>query len=242
MEDGWTLATIIIKVGLYATSFITAGTALFLITVRPNGPTIHGSTRLLGGLSALIALAFSVLHVSIQAGFLADDGLSGMMDGDMINIILGGPSGLSSKVLLIGLFTVLLVSFIPISSPPIYGWLAGIGALFIVVSFTLTGHTTNGKIPVSAGIIALHLFAVSFWLAALWPLYRQAQHSKVDELIATAERFGKQAMFVVPALLFAGLILSVFLIGSITSLFTTAYGLLLLGKLCLWFYSYASLH
>ena len=231
MEDVWTFATIVIKLGLYTTSLLAAGTAIFLITVRPNGPAIHSATRLLSGIFAFMALAFLALHVAVQAGFLADDGLTGMVDRDMINIILDGPSGLAGKVMLLGLLTVLLVSFIPI--PAIYGWVAGIGALFIVISFTLTGHTTNGNIPVSAGLIALHLFAVSFWLGALWPLYQQAQNHKVDELITTAEIFGKQALLVVPMLLMAGLVLSVFLIGSVTALFTTAYGLLLLSKIAL---------
>ncbi|MEP3629664.1 MAG: CopD family protein [Hyphomicrobiales bacterium] len=230
MEDGWTLAIILIKAGLYVTSFVAAGTVLFLISVRPNGPAIHGPTRLFSGASSLIALSFLALHVAAQAGFLADEGFAGMVDRDMINIILEGPLGLSSKVLLLGLLTILLTSFIPMPINVIYGWVAGIGALFIVISFTLIGHTTNGNIPVSAGLIALHLFAVSFWLGALWPLYRQAQNNKVDELIATAESFGKQAMLVVPALLVAGLVLSVFLVGSVTALFTTAYGLLLIGK------------
>lgn len=233
MEDVWTFATIVIKLGLYATSLLATGTVLFLITVRPNGPAIHGPTRLFSGFFTLIALAFLTLHVTVQAGFLADDGLAGMVDRDMINIILDGPSGLSSKVMLLGLIAILLVSFIPTSAPSFYGWIAGIGALFMVISFTLTGHTTNANIPVSAGLIALHLFAVSFWLSALWPLYQQARQLKVDELISTAETFGKQAMFVVPMLLFAGLVLSVFLVGSVSALFTTAYGLFLIAKIVL---------
>ena len=233
MEDGWTLAIILIKAGLYASSLAAAGTVLFLITVRPSGPAIQTPTRLFGAVSALLALVFLALHVTVQAGFLADEGFAGMMDQDMINIILDGPSGLSSKVLLLGLLAILLVSFIPITIVPIYGWIAGIGALFVVISFTLIGHTTNGNIPASAGLIALHLFAISFWLGALWPLYQQARQAKVDELIATAEIFGKQAIIIVPALLMAGLVLSVFLIGSVTALFTTAYGLLLIAKIAL---------
>jgi len=225
MEDGWTLAIILIKAGLYASSLAAVGTVLFLITVRPNGPSLHAPTRRLGGFAALIALTFSALHVAAQAGFLAADGLAGMMDQDMINIILDGPSGLSSKVLLFGLLAV------PITA--IYGWVAGIGVLFVVVSFTLIGHTTSGNIPVSASLISLHLFTVSFWLGALWPLYQQARQSKVDELIATAEIFGKQAMIIVPTLLLAGLVLSVFLVGSVTALFTTAYGLFLIAKIVL---------
>ena len=231
MEDGWTLAIILIKAGLYASSFTAVGTVLFLITVRPNGPTIHGPTRLFGGFAALTALVFLMLHLATQAGFLAADGLAGMMDQDMINIILDGPSGLSSKVLLLGLLAILLVSFIPIAA--LFGWIAGIGALFVVVSFTLVGHTTSGNIPASAGLLALHLFAVTFWLGALWPLYQQARNLQTDDLIATAEIFGKQAMIIVPALLIAGLVLSVFLVGSIAALFTTAYGLFLIVKIAL---------
>jgi len=191
------------------------------------------SARLFGGLAALIALVFLMLHIAAQAGFIAADGLAGMIDQDMINIILDGPAGLSSKVLLLGLALILLTSFIPIPIGAIYGWVAGLGALFVVISFTLIGHTTNGNIPVSAGLITLHLFAASFWLGALWPLYQQARQIKRDDLIATAEIFGKQAMIIIPMLLFAGLVLSVFLIGSITALFTTAYGLFLLAKMAL---------
>lgn len=238
MEDGWTLAIILIKAGLYAASFITAGTVLFLITIRPSGPTLHAPTRLFAGFSALIALVFLALYVAVQAGFLADDGLAGMVDGDMINIIWNDPTGLSNKVLLLGLLAISFICFIPIPIIPvpiipIFGWVAGIGALFTVISFTLIGHTTNASIPVSAGLIALHLFAVSFWLGALWPLYRLARQNKVGELIDAAETFGKQAMIIVPALLLAGLVLSIFLLGSITALFTTAYGLFLLSKIVL---------
>lgn len=233
MEDGWTLATILIKACLYATSLIASGTALFLITVRPNGPAIHQPTRLFGGMSALIALAFLMLYISVQAGFLADDGLAGMIDVDMINIILDGPSALSSKVLMLGLITLLLISLLPSPMPALYGWVAGIGSLSAVIAFTLAGHTTNMKIPVSAGLIALHLFAIGFWIAALWPLYQQTRHAKINELIETAEKFGRQAMFTVPALILAGLILSIFLVGSITALFTTTYGLVLITKIAL---------
>lgn len=232
MEDSWTLAIILIKAGLYATSLVAAGTTLFLITVRPNGPDIHAPTRLYGGLAALAALSFLILHIVVQAGFLADDGIAGMIDGDMINIILDGPSGLTSKILLLGLVILLMISFIPITSS-IYPWVAGSGSLFIAISFTLSGHTTNAGLPLSAGVIAIHLFAISFWLSALWPLYQQAKHFNKEALISTAETFGKQAMVIVPMLLLAGLVLSVFLVGSLTALFTTAYGLFLIGKIVL---------
>ena len=98
MEDSWTLATILIKLGLYATSFITAGTALFLITVGPVRPAIDRSTRHFGGLSALMAFAFCVLYISVQAGFLADDGVAGMVDGCLLYTSPSPRDGLLSRM------------------------------------------------------------------------------------------------------------------------------------------------
>ena len=231
MEDGWTLAIILIKAGslcLQPRGCWHRVIPHHSTTQRPN-PT--RANPLTWWPCSSHSPRFLALHIAAQVGFLAADGLAGMMDQDMINIILDGPSGLSSKVLLLGLLAILLVTLVPIAS--IYGWVAGIGALFILISFALIGHTTSGNIPVSASLIALHLFAVSFWLGALWPLYRLARQNKADELIDAAETFGKQAIIIVPALLVAGLVLSVFLVGSVTALFTTAYGLLLLGKVAL---------
>lgn len=231
MADGWIVAIVSIKTGLYITSFLASGTVFFLVAVRPNGPGIHPRTRLLAALAAALGVVFLILHVALQAAFLSDDGLRGLFDADMLKMVVDGPSGLANKVLLLGLLLVLSVCLLPNLPVILFGWPSGLGGLFIVISFTLTGHTLGEMAPLSTALIVFHLIAVSFWFGALLPLYRQVKDHQIADLTRTANTFGRQAMIVVPMLLLAGTVLAVLLVGSLTALFTSSYGMFLMAKI-----------
>ena len=87
MEDGWTLAIILIKAGslcLQPRGCWHRVIPHHSTTQRPN-PT--RANPLTWWPCSSHSPRFLALHIAAQVGFLAADGLAGMMDQDMINII-----------------------------------------------------------------------------------------------------------------------------------------------------------
>ena len=85
-------------------------------------------------------------------------------------------------------------------------------------------------------LLAIHLGGIAFWLGALLPLRRMcvaAPETGSQSLAAVADRFGRLAQVIVSGLVAAGLIYAALLLGSVTALLTTGYGLALLLKILL---------
>ncbi|MGJ8560317.1 MAG: copper resistance D family protein [Litorimonas sp.] len=108
---------------------------------------------------------------------------------------------------------------------------AAIGALVTAAGFGLAGHTqaldTPGLAPVA---VILHVVIAGFWWFApvsLWP------RAGIDnrQLAWRMDRFSQLAIWAVPLMFALGLWLSVQISGSISSVFGTSYGRLLLLKL-----------
>lgn len=177
-----------------------------------------------------VAIFASIMRVLVQAGRLMDDGWAGMFDLEIIAISLEGPLGQSTYVRMMGLVLLLAALFYsPMRKPSIL-----LGAFMVAVSFALTGHATREPQWLLGGLITFHLLAVSFWFGALWPLYRLAHPSKDPRHAAMiAERFGTQAIIIVPLLIMAGLSFSWLLLGDFWVLVTSNYGLVLLAKVSL---------
>lgn len=109
--------------------------------------------------------------------------------------------------------------------------LAGLGIALVVLSFPLMGHTRahEGSLALGA-LLAVHVFAASFWFGALLPLLlcmRRGAGPALGELLGA---FSRLAVRLVPLLLGAGLVLAWVLLGSVSALLS-AYALLLLIKL-----------
>jgi len=74
------------------------------------------------------------------------------------------------------------------------------------------------------------LTAIALWIGILAPLKRLADLSAAKEAADLGDRFGHLAVAFVPILIFAGLLMSYVLVGSIASLFGTGYGQALIVK------------
>src|SRR5205823_1841665 len=92
------------------------------------------------------------------------------------------PTGATCAARILGLILVIaglrptspLAMQSPTPAPP--NAIALLGALMIITSFTMVGHTTtNTHRAAAAALITLHLLVVAFWLGALWPLYMVAK-------------------------------------------------------------------
>jgi putative copper resistance protein D len=82
-------------------------------------------------------------------------------------------------------------------------------------------------------VLAVHLTAAAFWLGALVPLFMIARDAELARVAAIAARFGAAALYVVGALLAAGIGLLALLLHHVADLWASEYGRLILTKLLL---------
>ena len=225
--DVWLAASVLTKSGIYLTSFFAAGSLLVLWLLKPSlvaGTKQHLQLTIWAILGSAV---LTVLRIAVQAGQIYDEGWSGLFNIEMISIIAEGPLGPSSYVRLAGLALLLSAVWLGVARSP----MTIAGAVLIAVSFSIIGHATKDQV-ILGSLIVLHLLAVSYWLGALYPLHVMADER--DNLVQTGEiahKFGKQAAFIVPVLIIAGVAFAINLVGSPLNLIGTDYGLLLLFKI-----------
>lgn len=98
-------------------------------------------------------------------------------------------------------------------------------------SFAMAGHASALEHPaIWPWVAAFHVFAAGFWAVApviLWPSEKVLQ----TELADRVERYSARALFLVPLLFIAGIVLALRLAGGWSELKSTAYGQLLVAKL-----------
>lgn len=223
--DQWVISAIVVKFGIYVTSFIAAGTAIFWRVVDPQSELTKSYFKIILP-TALSAMVLTALQVSIRAGLLIDDGFAGMLDGEMLALAIEGPMGQSVGALALGLMLLIIAELIL----SLRELLLFAGAFLIALSFSLIGHATDEPRWLLTVFITIHLLAVSFWIGALIPLYASVRStpSKCAEL---AHRFGHIASFVVPALIFMGIGFVAVRFGGPFALIGSSYGAALLIKL-----------
>lgn len=120
-------------------------------------------------------------------------------------------------------------------------WLALISAVLLCASLAWSGHGTTGAAPalhLPADII--HLIVTACWPTGLLPFgwlllkLRRSDHPQSWRLLATiTRRFSAMSLLSAALLLGTGIINTWALIGSVSNLFRTAYGKMLLFKIAL---------
>lgn len=224
--DLWGFFAVLTKVLAYGGSLVAAGSALFVVALKPPPAVVaeaHRAGLISVGTGAIATLAF----LMVQAGYLMDDGLAGMVDPFALTLVGDGPLGHAAVARLAGLALVLTALFVRSMRVPS----AMTGALLVAVSFVLSGHATAEPRLVLSAIIITHVLGISFWLGALWPLYRATQLYAHEDAAGLAHRFGNQAMIVVPALLAAGVLFTVLRVDPVPALLTSSYGWALATKI-----------
>lgn len=167
MISGWEIASFLLKGLSYAAALSAAGAALFLVIFRALSMQERGGVGKFGAAAALMGAGLTAMAIPWQAGFLSGEGLAGMFDPLFIKLLLGSPFGDSVLLRLLGLF---LIAAVLARRPTAY-WSGAVGALLVVVSFAMTGHTASFEPRLLGGVlVALHLLAVAYWIGALWPL------------------------------------------------------------------------
>ena len=226
--SAWDLWAVLSKFFAYLSCLLAVGTTLFMLA---NGDLIKDQRKTLLKLIIVAVLAgatASLVQFGVQAGRLLDEGIAGMLDPEMLDLVKDAPLGTSVFIRIVGL----LLMMIAIFQHPVTYWIAGAGALVTAASFSFVGHGTGEPRWVLTTLVTLHVLGISFWIGALLPIRRAV--SKDSDLVSGGElahRFGQQAQWIVGGLVVAGAVLAILIAGSPLSLVTTQYGMTLIIKL-----------
>lgn len=175
---------------------------------------------------ATLGLAMAVVGFLLRGAVLLGD-IAGMIDVPILLVLWETPPGDALMLRVLGLSAVLLGSYLGGQ----WLWIAALGAAVAIWSFSAIGHVAVKELFWLQVILLVHLVTAAFWIGVLPPLHRLSRSQ--DKLLAAAElghRFGQVAAVLVPILLFAGVVMTWQLVGSISAVFGTSYGLTLLAK------------
>lgn len=231
--DAWTQARVLIAAGVYACALLAMGSRLFQRAFPALSAGEQARISRTGAVAAALGIALVTLQWPLQAGYLGGGSLQAALDPALLGMVYDSPQG-DRLLLAVGGLALLLAATPTRHTPALLGRLLGLaGILLVLLAFVQVGHTRGEPRQLLAALLALHLLAIAFWLAALPPLFRLAGHRDTVIAARALSRFGKIGLLFVPLLLAAGLTLAWWLLGGLAAVFATAYGQLLLGKLVL---------
>ena len=230
--EGFAVETIdFIAVALRAVAFVAvlhaAGLAIFLALFEPHLDRAARPIRSMTRWSALGGLAAVAVHRSFEPARVTGS-YDGLFDESLHALLWSSDAGTTAAVQILGLIVVLL-GLIGSSAP---GRTAGVvAAALIASSFAFMGHTaTHEQRWLLAPALIVHVLIVAYWFGALWPLYHVGRHEDRPLTGTVVSRFSAIAVWLVPIIFVAGLIMSVALLPSFAALLMP-YGALLLTKI-----------
>ena len=214
----------------YATTLAATG-AIFFLSYSDRLLRDEHRRSILRHVLILCALAVCLSAARIS---LLDASMSGnpadMFDLSSAGMILSAGEGWAIALRIVGL----MLCAAALKAGRVSRAAACVGALLAAASFAAVGHVhalKPDRLPTM--LLILHLACVAFWLGALWPLLHVAR-ARDDALTAKlAARFGAIALYAVGLLVGAGLLLAYQLLGSLSALWSSAYGRMLSLKLLL---------
>ena len=227
MPDLWDLLSILAKFLVYLGVLGSAGLVLVRLVFGPETARMPGPIARQASALALLALAAAGFGFLLRGAAMTGDA-SGMTDPEMLGLLWRNPPGTRLLLLASGLLLVLA----GLRAPRIGLWIAGAGGLLALWSFALIGHIPDSGPLWLQALLVLHLATAAFWIGILSPLRRLA--ALPEELSAAAElghRFGRIAAVTVPVLIAAGIVMAWRLLGDVSAMTTTGYGLTLLAKI-----------
>ena len=227
--DVWIVINPILKVLLYAASFLSVGIFLFRLHFAKHLTVAQNEyCNALAFKAASVGVVTSLLMVLSVAGNLGGD-IDSVVEPLMLQLALESKSGTGYLTAFLG-FTGMLIA------NRLRGYSNSVGSLVssatILLSFTMSGHSQLGGF-LTQSLLMIHLFGIAFWLGALFPFRWMCLQPDPHNLNIIAHRFGVFALGYVSLLLSAGLGYAYLLLGDVSLLFATQYGNVLLVKVML---------
>ena len=220
-----------LSAALRALSFVAlfqaAGTAIFIAVFGRALDASTAGVRRVGIASALAAIALVLSHYLLEAGRMSGE-LTGMMDPTLQGMVMHSSASVAATWRVAGLLLIVVGLRVASSSGLL---LAVVGATLAIAAFTLLGHTaTNPARWAMSMLLLLHLLVVAFWFGSLVPLILVSSRERAAAASAVVEQFSGLAIWLVPGLFVAGLLLAILLLPDVAALLTP-YGSLLVAKI-----------
>jgi putative copper export protein len=206
-----------------------AGAAFFVAAL--SGPLARSAARIRAASARVAALSLLLLaaQYGIEPAHLAGD-WSGIADPALQRLLLSSPLAAALGLRLAGSAAIAVGLWLKSRWG---GGAALAGALAVLGSFGLTGHTTQaGHRLLLAPLLLVHLCAAAFWFGSLLPLREVCAREPYPVAARTLEAFSAAALWLVPLIPAAGIALATLLLPDLTALLAP-YGLLLIAKAAL---------
>jgi copper transport protein len=226
--EGLRMVHLVARAVTYAGALLAAGLALFLVLFGRHAAVDYRAIARPAVAAAMVGGFAIGIAVAVQSAMLAG-GFAEALDPTTLARVLGTGFGLAALVRLAGL-AALVVALAQRNFVPMLG---AAGALAVAASFAFTGHTVPLNSPVLSALLVFHLLAVAFWTGSFIPLLRATWGTDVEATRALMRTFSAVAVVLVAGLVAAGAAIAWFLIGGLTALVTTPYGLALSAKITL---------
>src|SRR5712671_2256183 len=213
------LGAVVRAAGLIAALQATGGAAFILLYARKlSAPHRYLSASVQR--AAFIAVFLVLLSQLLVAPRMSGT-ISGLWDGSLQSLSWNSSSGAATIARAFGLFSIIAGGKFGSRGQV---WL---GLALVILSFTVTGHTTSFEPGIlSVEILIIHVAVVAFWFGALRPLWLILSDASATNVLAA---FSKHATRLVPLLALAGIGLACIVLPNLAAL-TTPYGIALLGK------------
>jgi putative copper export protein len=207
--------------------FQAAGVALFVALFSHRLSVASAPVRRVGFHSAVLAIVLVAVHYGLEAARMAG-ALSGAFDASLQALVLDSPVSTAWILRTAGLALIAATIRRP---GRLAGILGVIGAMITLAAFLWVGHTAIDPDRAWLGVLlAAHVAVVAFWFGALAPLYVVSGKEPAAAAAAVVEDFSRIALWLVPGILVAGALMTLFLVDR-WAVFGEGYGLLLLVKL-----------
>ena len=184
--------------------------------------------------ACVIGIVASLGLFYLTVGLTADNGLAGIFDTEIANILWQATPGTSLVIKMVSYALLLIMTLLLATDSPLFErsytltqFLAMCGLIY---SYGIVGHVSDLGI-IAKLILMAHVFLLSCWIGSLWPLLKTCQHLPGSELFRLMHKFGSHAVYAVSALIVLGLGLSVLLIDNWQGFLTSDYGRVLILKI-----------
>jgi putative copper export protein len=210
----------------YLTLFQAAGVALFLALCERELPNTERALRRIGTLASLSAAIFLIAQYGLEAARMSGE-LGGVLDLSLQAIVMRSAASVTLSWRLLGLLLIVC----GLRRGRTRGSTAGvIGVVLLLASFAFVGHTSRDALRwLLSPLLLVHLSVVAFWYGALLPLYLVSAREPPETAGWIVQQFSARAVWLVPGLLLAGLVLATVLLPNLAAL-RRPYGELLIAK------------
>lgn len=207
--------------------FQAAGVAIFLALFGRRLADTAQRVRSLGFASAIAGIVLVAVHYALEAARMAG-ALSGVFDRSLQQMVFESSMSTAWLWRTIGLVLLAGTSRRP---DKVATAVSLIGAAAAIAGFLFVGHSAID--PDRAWLwplLGLHLAVVAFWFGSLLPLYAVSRAERASVAANIVEDFSRIALWLVPAIFLAGLLMAILLIDRWAT-FREGYGVSLLIKI-----------